>query len=118
MIVMRHAGLGLLGNDNAADFDADNLQVVEAAKRLKRRCKLAAPDQAVDVNRHIESLMAEWQIEVKCCQVVKRKLVYQVSDRDNGRDRLLYNHDDKIRGLWPTLQSLRNVENTALLKVL
>ena len=118
VIVMRHAGLGLLGNDNAADFDADNLQVVEAAKRLKRRCKLAAPDQAVDVNRHIESLMAEWQIEVKCCQVVKRKLVYQVSDRDNGRDRLLYNHDDKIRGLWPTLQSLRNVENTALLKVL
>ncbi|HEX22653.1 MAG TPA: helicase, partial [Chromatiales bacterium] len=118
VIVMRHAGLGLLGNNTAADFDTDNLRVAEAAERLKRRCALAAPDQADEVNRHIESLMAEWQIEVERCQIAKRKLDYQVPDQDNGRDRLLYNHDDKIRGLWPTLQSLRNVENTALLKAL
>jgi hypothetical protein len=45
-------------------------------------------------------------------------LEYQVPENDNGRDRLLFNHDDRIRGLWPTLQSLRNVENTALLKAL
>ena len=62
--------------------------------------------------------MAEWQIEAERCQIARRKLVYQVSDQDRGRDRLLCNHDDKIRGLWPTLQSLRNVENTALLKTL
>jgi hypothetical protein len=118
VIVMRHAGLGLLGNDTAADFAPENLRVAEAAERLKRRCALAAPDQADEVNRHIESLMTEWQIEAERCQVARRKLDYQVPDQDNGRDRLLCNHDDKIRGLWPTLQSLRNVENTALLKAL
>lgn len=118
VIVMRHAGLGLLGNDCASDFDPQNLRVAEAAERLKRRCAQAAPDQANEVHRHIESLMAEWQIEAQRCQVIRRKLVYQVPDQDNSRDRLLCNHDDKIRGLWSTLQSLRNVENTALLKAL
>ncbi len=115
VIVMRHAGLGLLGNGTAADFDPKVLRVAEAAERLKRRCAQAAPDQADEVSRHIESLIAQWFTEAERCRVARRKLDYQVSDRDSGRDRLLCNHDDKIRGLWPTLQSLRNVENTALL---
>lgn len=118
VIVMRHAGLGLLGNEAAADFDPDNLRVADAAERLKRRCAQAAPAHADEINRHIESLMIQWQIEAGRCRVARRKLDYQVPDHDNGRDRLLYNHDDKIHGLWTTLQSLRNVENTALLKAL
>ena len=117
VIVMRHARLGLLGNDTAADFDPKNLRVAEAAERLGRRCAQAAPDQADEVQRHIASLMIDWQSEVKRCSG-RRKLEYQVPNQNTGRDRLLYNHDDKIRGLWATLQSLRNVEDTALLKVL
>lgn len=117
VIVMRHARLGLLGNDTAADFDPKNLSVAEAAERLGRRCAQAAPDQADEVQRHITSLMIDWQSEVKRCNG-RRKLEYQVPNQNTGRDRLLYNHDDKIRGLWATLQSLRNVEDTALLKVL
>ena len=118
VIVMRHAGLGLLANETAGDFDPSNLRVATAVERLKRRCAQATPDQANEVNQHIESVIAEWQIEAERCQFVRRKLDYQVPDQDNSRDRLLCNHDDKIRGLWPTLQSLRNVENTALLKTL
>ena len=68
--------------------------------------------------RHIDTLVAEWRNEVERCRNSRRKLEYQVPDHDSGRDRLLYNHDDRIKGLWPTLQSLRNVENTALLKAL
>ena len=70
------------------------------------------------MNRHIDALIADWQNKVERCRIAPRKLEYQVSDKDNGRDRLLYNHDDRIHGLWSTLQSLRNVENTALLKAL
>ena len=108
----------MLNNGTAADFDPDDSQVSKAVEQLKRRCALSAPDQVDEVNRHIDALIAEWRTEVERCRIARRQLEYQVLDKDNGRDRLLYNHDDRIRGLWPTLQSLRNVENTALLKAL
>ena len=118
VIVMRHGRPDLLQNDAAARFDPNNSQVSKAIEQFKRRCALAAPAQVNEVNRHIDALIAEWQIEVERCREAQRKLEYQVPDRDTGRDRLLYNHNDRMRGLWPTLQSLRNVENTALLKAL
>lgn len=118
VIVMRHGGFGLLNNGAAANFDPDNSHVAKAVEQLKRRCLLSAPDQGDEVSKHIDALIADWQIEVERCRIARRQLKYQVPEKDNGRDRLLYNHDDRIRGLWPTLQSLRNVENTALLKAL
>lgn len=118
VIVMRHGGFGLLNNSAAANFDPDDSQVSQAVEQLKRRCVLSAPDQVDEVSGHIDALIADWQIEVERCRIAPRKLEYQVPDKDKGRDRLLYNHDDRIRGLWQTLQSLRNVENTALLKAL
>ncbi len=118
VIVMRHGGFGLLNNGAAANFDPDNSRVAKAVEQLKRRCVLSTPDQGDEVSEHIDALIANWQIEVERCRIARRQLEYQVPEKDNGRDRLLYNHDDRIRGLWPTLQSLRNVENTALLKAL
>ncbi|MCY4361953.1 MAG: hypothetical protein OXE42_07195 [Gammaproteobacteria bacterium] len=118
VIVMRHGGIGLLNDGAAADFDPDASQVSKAVEQLKRRCALSAPDQVDEVNRHIDALVAEWRTEVERCREAKRQLEYQVFDKDKRRDRLLYNHDDRIRGLWPTLQSLRNIENTALFKAL
>lgn len=118
VIVMRHGGFGLLNNSAAANFDPDEPQISKAVDQLKRRCSLSACDQVDEVSGHIDTLIAYWQKEVERCRISRRQLEYQVPDKDNGRDRLLYNHDDRLRGLWPTLQSLRYVENTALLKAL
>lgn len=118
VIVMRHGGFGLLNNSAAANFDPEDSQVFKALEQLKQRCVLSAPDQVDEVSSHIDALITQWQSEVERCRVSRRQLEYQVPDKDNGRDRLLYNHDDRIRGLWQTLQSLRYVENTALLKAL
>jgi hypothetical protein len=118
VIVMRHGGVGLLNNGAAANFDSNNSHVAKAIAQFKRRCVLSAPDQVDEVSRHIDALVADWQTEVERCRIARRQLEYQVPEKDNGRDRLLYNHDDRIRGLWPTLQSLRNVENTVLLKAI
>jgi len=118
VIVMRHGGVGLLNNGAAANFDPKDLHVAKAVEQLKRRCLFSAPDQVDEVSGHIDALITEWQNEVERCRLARRQLEYQVPEKDNGRDRLLYNHDDWIRGLWPTLQSLRNVENTTLLKAL
>ena len=118
VIVMRHGGFGLLNNDSAGNFDPSNSYVAKAVDQLKRRCMLSAPDQGNEVSEHIDTLIDDWLNEIERCRLARRLLEYQVPEKDNGRDRLLYNHDDRIRGLWPILQSLRNVEKTALLKAL
>lgn len=118
VIVMRHAKLGLLGNASAGDFDKGKEAISRAVELLKRRCAESAGERSEEVDAHIDAIITNWDAEAERCKVAKRLLAYQVPQKDSGRDRLLYNHDDKIRGLWPTLQSLRNVENTALLKAL
>jgi len=118
VVIIRHAVPGMLGNEDAGSFDPDNVWVAKAIGYLKRRCKLAAPEDFAAIAAHIDTLVAEWQNEVERCRNSRRKLEYQVRDNDAGRDRLLFNHDDRIRGLWPTLQTFRNVENNALLKVI
>ena len=67
---------------------------------------------------HIDALIEEWKNEVERCREARRNLWYEVDKNEDGRDRLLYNHDDRIRGLWPILQSMRDVENTTRLKEL
>ncbi len=118
VIVMRHGKTGLLANGNAGQFNPEDSQVVRAVNQLKKRCTWAAPDLEDTINEHIDMLLQQWQYEVGSCTANRRKLDYHVPSNDNGRNRLLYNHTDTTSGLWPTLQSLRNVENSALLKVL
>jgi hypothetical protein len=120
VIIMRHAQLGLAGNAAAAHFDPNNAGVDKAIGEFKRRCGRSASDtsQRMEIETHIDSLVVAWRNEVERCSASGRALRYQASDNDNAADRLLYNHGDRIRGLWPTLQSLRNVENSALLKVI
>jgi hypothetical protein len=118
VIVIRHTVKGMLSNESAGDFDPTDALTARTIDRLKRRCKQSVSGSLGEVDSHIDALVAAWQNEVERCRDSRRKLEYQVPDRDTGRDRLLYNHDDRIRGLWPTLQSLRNVENSALLKAL
>lgn len=120
VIVMRHAGVGLLSNDSAGHFNPDSAPVAKAIRALKQRCKEAAGDDllAAEVSAHIDNLVAAWRGEVQRCEENRRGLRYQVADNEAGYDRLLCTYTDKIPGLWPTLQSLRNVESTALLKTL
>lgn len=118
VIVMRHAELGLLDNAAAGDLEPREHRIADAIDRLVLRCRQAAGEQADDVARHLKALVTEWHGEVERCRNARRQLSYRVKDQDGRCDRLLCNHDDRIRGLWPTLQSLRNVENTALLKVI
>lgn len=128
VVVIRHATKGMLCNENAGNFNPSDGSIAKVIHCLKLRCRqsiLKKPDEdntheekelAAEVDAHIDTLVREWQNEVERCRDARRKLDYQVPDRDTGRDRLLHNHDDRIHGLWPTLQSLRNVENSALLK--
>ena len=118
MIAIRHAGHYLLDNNQAGQFKPDHDYVKKVIEELKLRCKRADPQRATETAKHIDHLVEQWRVEAAHCQASKRQLNYQAPDNNNVMNRLLHNHDDQIKGLWPTLQSMRNVENTGLLKPL
>ena len=116
VIAIRHAGPNLLGNKQAGKFDPPTDYVKKVTHVLKLRCRNADSERSMETAIHIDRLIDQWRVEVIRCAEAKRQLNYE--SRDNNAERLLYNHDDVVKGLWATLQSMRNVENTALLKLL
>jgi hypothetical protein len=116
VISLRHSCRFLLENDRAGHFDPTNPAVQKVIQDLKTRCAMADSERKKDIAIHIDKLVEEWAGEVSSCMSQKRQLHYQAGDKEKNNERLLYNHNDKIKGLWTTLQSMRNVEETALLK--
>ncbi|MDP7133722.1 MAG: helicase-related protein, partial [Planctomycetota bacterium] len=118
VIAIRHSCSHLLGNEKASEFDPTDDCVQKVIEAFTKRCEKAAPDRKDKIKSHIDQLVELWHREVKHCQVQKTQLWYEVRANHRVAERLLYKHDDIVKGLWPTLQSMRNVENTALLKSL
>lgn len=118
VISIRHACPSLLANKTAGEFDPMDDCVRTVVDTLKRRCENADQERGHETTAHIDRLIGEWHSEIRRCRESGIQLDYQAPDRDRATDRLLYHHDDKIKGLWPTLQSMRNVENMGLLKPL
>jgi hypothetical protein len=115
VIAIRHSYDYLLGNDQADNFDLTDERLLQIIETFKKRCAKADKDRAKETSKHIDRIVEQWAAEVKRCEIEKIQLRYHGRDDDKVPSRLLYNHDAKIRGLWPTLQSMRNVEDTALL---
>jgi len=118
VIAIRHSGVGLLHNDTAGNFDKDNDLIKKVIKEMKIRCKLAIGNKKEMIKKtdeHINLLVSEWDNEVQYCQKNKTKLVYNSNDRNFNN--IICNFETE-NGLWQTLQSMRNVESSALLKLL
>lgn len=118
VIVVRHSCNHLLANDKAGKFDPNDEQVRNVVDMLKKRCARSDTERAEEIAVHLDNLIEQWHGRVMQAQSNRRQLDYQSSDNDRANERLLFNHDDTIRGLWQTLQSMRNVENSALLKMI
>ena len=100
VITLRHACPFLLPNKAAGEFDPMNDCVRAILETFKRRCKSADTERGYETIAHIDRLAAEWQAEIARCKVDGIQLDYQAPDRDKATDRLLYNHHDRIKGLW------------------
>ena len=109
--VIRH---GIDSVNDADRFPEQPDDVDKALKVLKKRCAEADKELAGEVCGHIDSLAAEWTFAAK--KFAEQKCGFKYYSNDGAWESLLYSADDKIQGLWKTLQSMRNVENTALLK--
>jgi hypothetical protein len=114
LIAIRHA----LPSLQASDFTIDDDAIRKLTDIFKKRCCAAAGDLADATAEHIDDLAEQWQNWILYCAENHRKLIYNADKNDNSNERLIYNFDDRIKGLWPTLQSMRNVENTGIIKEL
>ena len=119
VIAVRHACKKLRSNTSAGHFDQNAPEVKAVIAELKRRCERAAaePGQGSDTASHLDRLTAEWHDEARRCERERRQLNYQAPNNEKNADRLLYVHGESRRGLWATLNSMRNVEGTGALKV-
>ncbi len=117
VIAVRHTSGQLLPNGNAGKFNPDEDHLAKTIEELKKRCGRADPERASQTAMHIDKLVDEWKAEVALCKKRKRQINYHVPDNNDVANRLLYSYNDKIKGCWVTPQSMRNVEDTALMEV-
>ncbi len=115
VIALRHGVDDLAASAAAGRFRRDDAQVQAVVEALERRCRRAAGDAANDTARHLDRLVDEWHDEALRCDRENRGLHYDC--RDQSADRLLGAFDGARPGRWRTLNSMRNIEDTALLSV-
>ena len=119
VIAIRHACPELGRNSAAGSFDKDAPEVRVVIEELKRRCRGSAAEleHGIETASHIDRLASEWHGEARRCEDERRQLKYEAPQSEGNADRLLYSHGDLRRGLWATLNSMRNVESTGQLRV-
>ena len=119
VIAVRHGCAGLRSNTSAGQFDQNSPEVQAVIAELKRRCARSAAesDQGRDTASHPDRLAGQWHEEARRCEQERRQLNYRAPNNERNAERLLYTHDESRRGLWATLNSMRNVEGTGSLKV-
>lgn len=114
VIALRHGCARLRDNRSAGRFDPDNAEAKAIVEVFRRRCEDAAGSKrASETAAHIDALIAQWHDEARRCEAERRDLKFQAPDRERNAERLLCSHDAARRGLWRTLNSMRNVESTA-----
>ena len=115
VIVLRHMRCGLTANQACGQFDSKSRLALNAVAALKERCAKAASEEEMrDTCSQLDELVQQWAEEVRRCRKMRRNFVYH--SRDASANSLLRRHSRSSRGLWPTLDSMRNVESTAVLK--
>ena len=107
----------MLHNNDANNFDPNDPQTQQVIERFAKRCCTADPQREAVIRDHIDKLITAWHQYQQIQEDEQRMLCYD-SKKDDSKSCLLYSHGESRKGLWMTLQSMRNVENTGLVKIL
>lgn len=118
VIAVRHATDELTANEQAQAFDPTLPETAKLIEELIRRARKADPERGDQTEAHLRRLIAHWSDCVRRAGEQRQRLTYSGTDRDRRDLRLLYAHDARVTGEWVTLQNMRNVEKTGLIKIL
>lgn len=116
VISLRHGLPKLLHNNDANNFDPSDSQTRDIIDKFAKRCCDADPQRSAAICEHIEKLANTWHSYQKTQEAEQRVLCYHAMD--DSKTSLLYRHGEERKGLWMTLNSMRNVEHTGLIKIL
>ena len=120
VLAIRHACPKLRENQDAIRFDPGSTVVRRVVETLKLRCAAAEEAEGPSPTAaHIERLVDEWQNEARHYTAINRGLKYDAG-KDKAYDSLLVGFERRVqaksKGVWPTLNSMRDVERTAALE--
>ncbi len=120
VIALRHACGDLRSNQAAGEFELRNPTVSTVVDEFRRRLAEACAEQE-EVAGHLDRLLHEWQREAERCREARMSLRYD-SRNDKAYACLLRAPENgqgpPSRGLWETLNSMRNVEASGVLRVM
>lgn len=115
VIVLRHSCRKLQANTAAGSLDRNDPRIAMAVNALKHRLAEAEPEHGTALTaRQIDSLLEQWHAEKERCKIKRQAFVYY--SKDKSASSLLRSHNESTQGLWPTLHSMRDVEQTSVLK--
>ena len=112
VILVRH-GAGLANNGDAARFDPTSKTIQHCVDLLARRADRADPDEGPATRDHLHRLVERWSEEVELASMDGRSLFYRSK---KPHPSLLTNFNSSW-GAWPTLNSMRNVDQECTLDV-
>ena len=110
-IMVRH-GAKLNNNDDAAQFDPVDPKISEAIEILVERYAKVDPESGVAVREHVDQLIREWEGAAE-----SPLLKYQTTNRVPAQTRPLLKYFGQVGQGWPTLNSMRNVDDECDIKI-
>jgi hypothetical protein len=106
VMLVRH-GCGLRGNEEAANFRADDGAVKKAVRILIQAVGRAEPESVQGATDELRRLVAEWDRRASEAAAIGQVLRYESSDKDYPA--LLRNFGERKDG-WETMHSMRSVD--------
>jgi len=107
----RHA-LNISANDGASSFREDLPGLSRAIDFIRRRVEQIDPDEAESTRLQIDDLVREWLSRIENSY----SLVYDSGQ--TARETLLISHGQEKKDGWKTLNSMRNVDRSSIIKII
>jgi hypothetical protein len=108
VILVRHLG-GLADNADAGRFRKDRPVVDDAIDVIMAAVRGSEPEEAEDAQRHLRRLVDQWDAWATKATEEHQVLHYDAGGEAKNILGLLRRHDERRRG-WPTLNTMRNVD--------
>ena len=118
VIALRYLCDQLMNNDGALKIGEQERREKRILTQLANRFRRACSDPTIQtrVQEHLSQLYQTWLDKADGSKKRFRDLWYDVPANKNDADRLLKSAESSVTGVWDTLNSMRNVEESAKLK--